>query len=84
MRFFFKNPIVDAYFSYVLAFGARGGADVGEAFFTASRISQYKPETWVRAFTEMAERLAPIAEQAMERGHRMTARQTWLRASFFD
>ncbi|MDT9329156.1 MAG: hypothetical protein P5694_26395, partial [Limnospira sp. PMC 1286.21] len=55
-----------------------------EAFFTASRISQYKPETWVRAFTEMAERLAPIAEQAMERGHRMTARQTWLRASFFD
>lgn len=84
MRFFFKNPIVDAYFSYVLAFGARGGGDVGEAYFAASRIRQYKPETWVQAFTEMAERLVPIAERAMERGHRVSARETWLRASFLD
>ena len=37
MKFYYKNPIADAYFSYLLAFGARGGTDVGEAFYSVAR-----------------------------------------------
>lgn len=84
LQFRFKNPIVDAYFSYVLAFGQRGGADVGEAFYAASQIRQYDTESWVRAFTEMAARVGAQAEDALERGHHVTARQTLLRASALD
>ncbi|PPS44103.1 S9 family peptidase [Chroococcidiopsis sp. TS-821] len=84
LKFYFKNPIVDGYFSYVLAFGARGGADVGEAFFAASRIRQYDTESWVREFTSLAKRVAEQAEQAQAVGHYITARETFLRASYLN
>lgn len=45
MKFYYKNPIADAYFSYLLAFGARGGADVGEAFAAVSNVGQYDTQS---------------------------------------
>jgi pimeloyl-ACP methyl ester carboxylesterase len=84
LRFHFKNPIVDAYFSYVLGFGQRGGADVGEAFFAASQIKQYDTESWVSAFTSLAARVAEQAERQLAAGHTISARESLLRASYFD
>lgn len=84
LRFRFKNPIVDAYFSYALGFGQRGGADIGEVFYAASQIRQYDTESWVRAFTGVAERVARQADEALARGHMITARETLLRAAYLD
>lgn len=84
LRFRFKNPIVDAYFSYALGFGQRGGADIGEVFYAASQIRQYDTESWVRAFTGIAEQVVRQADEALARGHRITARETLLRAAYLD
>jgi pimeloyl-ACP methyl ester carboxylesterase len=80
MRFFFKNPIVDAYFAGVLAYGTRGGVDLGEAYAAAGRISQYDTEAWVREFTGIGARVAAMADEALAKGHIITARDRYLRA----
>ncbi len=84
LKFRFNNPIIDAYFSYVLAFGSRGGADVGEAFYAASRIRQYDTEAWVDEFAALASRVAKEATRSIEKGHLITAREGFLRASYLN
>ena len=80
MKFYFKNPIVDAYFAAVLAYSTRGGADLGEVYAAAGRISQYDTEAWVREFTQMGDKVAAMADQALAKGHLVTARDRYLRA----
>ncbi|MCC5929396.1 MAG: alpha/beta hydrolase [Cyclobacteriaceae bacterium] len=80
MKFYYKNPIVDSYFANVLAFGTRGGADLGEAYAAAGHVSQYDTEAWVREFTNMGEKVAAMADEAMAKGHLVTARDRYLRA----
>ncbi|MGY6742783.1 MAG: alpha/beta hydrolase family protein [Cecembia sp.] len=84
MKFYYKNPIVDAYFSYLLAFGARGGADVGEAFAAVSNVSQYDTEAWVRELTKVADLAEKDAERSFSRGHFITARETFLRVYYLN
>nr|WPA94130.1 esterase [uncultured organism] len=80
MKFFFKNPIVDAYFAGVLAYSTRGGADLGEVYAAAGRISQYDTEAWVSEFTNMGDKVAAMADEALAKGHLVTARDRYLRA----
>lgn len=80
MKFFFKNPIVDAYFAGVLAYSTRGGADLGEVYAAAGRISQYDTEAWVREFTSIGDKVAAMADEALAKGHLVTARDRYLRA----
>lgn len=84
LKFRFNNPIIDAYFSYVLAFGSRGGGDVGEVFYAASRIKQYDTESWVSEFSALASRVATEATQSLHNGHLITAREGFLRASYLN
>lgn len=84
LKFYFKNPVVDAYFSYVLGFGQRGGADVGEAYFAASQIKQFDTDSWVSTFTALAARVADQAERQLASGHTISARESFLRASYLD
>lgn len=80
MKFYFKNPIVDAYFAGVLAYSTRGGADLGEVYAAAGRISQYDTEAWVREFAGMGDKVAAMADDALAKGHLVTARDRYLRA----
>ncbi|TVQ85922.1 MAG: alpha/beta hydrolase [Bacteroidetes bacterium] len=80
MKFYFKNPIVDAYFAGVLAYSTRGGADLGEVYAAAGRISQYDTEAWVREFVGMGDKVAAMADDALAKGHLVTARDRYLRA----
>ena len=80
MKFYFKNPIVDAYFAGILAYSTRGGADLGEVYAAAGRIAQYDTEAWVKEFTDMGNMLASMADEALAKGHLVTARDRYLRA----
>ncbi len=80
MKFFFKNPIVDGYFAGVLAYSTRGGADLGEVYAAAGRISQYDTESWVREFAAIGDKVAAMADEALAKGHLITARDRYLRA----
>lgn len=84
MKFYYKNPIADAYFSYLLAFGARGGADIGEAFAAVSNVNQYDTEAWVRELTKVADLAEKDAERSFSRGHLITARETFLRVYYLN
>lgn len=82
MKFYYKNPISDAYFSYLLAFGARGGADIGEAFSAVNKVGQYDAEGWVNGLTKLAALVEKEAEKSLAAGHTITARETFLRAYY--
>jgi pimeloyl-ACP methyl ester carboxylesterase len=81
MSFLFKD---EAYsFETLRAGGAGpyGGADLGEIVATARAIKEGDDDSWLRAWKVTAERVHGIAEASLAAGHRVSARQAYLRAS---
>lgn len=79
----FKNEQFD--FETNLALGAvyhRLG-DVGETLATVGRIKDGDYESWFREFLTTGRRVRDIAEQAAGNGHRVSAREAYLRASSY-
>ena len=58
-----------------------GGAEVNECLLAAERIKDKNEESWVREWASMAEKVSQAAEQAMQSGQAITARQAYMRAS---
>jgi hypothetical protein len=58
-----------------------GGAEINECFLTIDRIKDNDPESWVREWASMAERVHRSATAAVGLGQPITARQAYLRAS---
>lgn len=65
------------------AFGAveYGGALFGEVLSTSSRIKSGDYDSWYQAWNETADRIAKEASDQFARGHRVSARDSYLRAS---
>lgn len=57
-----------------------GGADVGECLATAYRIKEGDFESWYSEWLETAERVKAIADDCLEKGHLVSARDAYLRA----
>jgi len=57
------------------------GADLGEVLATARLIRNGDETGWFRAWLNTAQRVHGIADIALENGHRVSARQAFLRAS---
>jgi pimeloyl-ACP methyl ester carboxylesterase len=64
----------------VLAFTYYGGADLGECLTTVQRIRDGDAEGWYREWTATADRVFALAEQSAAAGHRVSAREAYLRA----
>jgi len=58
-----------------------GGADLGEVLATARLIRSGDESGWFTAWRNTAERVHGIADAASESGHRVSAREAYLRAS---
>jgi alpha-beta hydrolase superfamily lysophospholipase len=58
-----------------------GGADLGEVLATARVIRNGDEAGWFTAWHKIAERVHGIAETALNNGHRVSAREAFLRAS---
>ena len=80
---FFKNE--DFEFMIELALGATyyRGADIGECLSTAARIKDGDAESWFEQWSATADRIAEAARGAEEAGHRVSARDAWLRAATY-
>jgi pimeloyl-ACP methyl ester carboxylesterase len=81
MSFLFRN---EAYsFETLRAAGAApyGGADLGEVRATARAIKAGDDESWLREWRATAERVHRLADACVTAGHRVSARQAYLRAS---
>lgn len=72
-------------FEFLIALGASFEhlADIGECFATASRIADGDLTSWVSEWTRTGDRLRGIAEEADANGHRVSAREAFLRASTY-
>jgi len=70
-------------FLFLLTLGAtyERGADIGECFATAAKVKDGDFDSWFAAWTETADRIQGIAEASDAAGHRISAREAFLRAS---
>jgi len=66
-----------------LGAGNYGGATPGEVFATRAVVNGDDPYAWREALAAMAERVLNSGQKALERGHRISARDHFLRASMY-
>ncbi|HWV35909.1 MAG TPA: hypothetical protein VNZ55_09750, partial [Thermomicrobiales bacterium] len=70
-------------FLFLLTLGAtyEQGSDIGECFAAAAKVKDGDPDSWTAAWAELADRVHGIAETSDAAGHRISAREAYLRAS---
>ncbi|MGW0038662.1 alpha/beta hydrolase family protein [Gordonia sp. NPDC003376] len=60
-----------------------GAADTGETLATIDRIVDGDVASWVAEWEALADRIAALAESSLQGGHRVSARNTFLRAATY-
>ena len=81
MQLRFKDPQFAFQFLRVLGSTATRQCDVGEAWQTAERIVDGDFESWAREWSRTAARLEATADACLAAGHRVSASDTYLRAT---
>ena len=80
---YFKNPELDYFLQYALACQTYQGSAYGECFSAASQIHEEDLESWIHAWTVVAQKVAADGRNAEARGHRISARESYLRAATY-
>lgn len=85
--FVFKDESLVFELIRVMAKTAEHGADLGEALSTAFRIKQHEGDrkalldAWYREWRKLAERIEKNGDECLAKGHKVSARDAYLRAS---
>ena len=82
-KIYFDNPSFDFELQRALGYTVSGGADANEVLFTAHKITEGDEESWYKAWRETADRIYGIGEECLGRGHLVSAREAFLRASMY-
>ena len=77
----FKDPEADWVFSRTLGFMREKAAELGECLSTARRIDQKDLESWITEWADLAARVERLARTSFKNGHKVSAREGFLRAS---
>lgn len=77
------NPMWDAFGSRPLSTILYGGADLGEITSTIERVGDGSADRWHQEWVATASRLMEVGDTAAQRGHRVSAREAYLRASSY-
>ena len=81
MHVIFNDAQFDFQTLRLLGSATSGDAEPGEVLSTANRIREGDFESWTAEWLKTAQRVHEIAERSQERGHRVSAREAYLRAS---
>ncbi|WP_029113912.1 S9 family peptidase [Mycobacterium sp. URHB0044] len=81
MKILLDDADMDAQLGRTLIAVSAEAADLGEALATASRTSAGDYDSWFTAWSATAEVASSLADEAHSRGHAVTARKAYLRAS---
>jgi alpha-beta hydrolase superfamily lysophospholipase len=83
MKLIFNDPSYS--FELVRALGGAyyGGADIGECLNTAYRIKEGDDQSWYQEWLATAERVFQVGESCSAKGHKVSAREAYLRASSY-
>lgn len=82
-RLFFKENDMDFAFQWLMGSAVHGGAGIGEGFYTASKIKNRNPQSWEIEWNAMAQRVEERAKKAFAAGHKISARDFFLRAAVY-
>jgi hypothetical protein len=77
---YFKDSFTDMAFLHSLALHGFKGSEIGECYSAAAQIREGDVESWREAWNALAERVEGIARSAESKGHRVSARESYLRA----
>lgn len=81
MKFLFDDESFSFETLRTAGFANYGGADLGEVIVTARAIPEGDEAAWLKQWEATADRVARIGENALAAGHRVSAREAFLRAS---
>lgn len=81
MKILLDDAEMDAQLSRTLIAVSAEAADLGEALATASRTTAGDYDSWFTEWSATAAVASALADDALERGHEVTARKAYLRAS---
>ncbi|HZR42396.1 MAG TPA: hypothetical protein VFB12_19905 [Ktedonobacteraceae bacterium] len=79
-NYYFEDPFADLLFLYTLTFHAFKGSEIGECYAAAAMIQEGNLESWKAAWNTLAEQVEEIGHRAEAKGHRVSAREAYLRA----
>jgi pimeloyl-ACP methyl ester carboxylesterase len=78
-----SNPMWETFGLRALPYALYGGADIGECVTTIDRIGDGSAADWHREWIATADRIAESARKSEERGHLVSAREAYFRASTY-
>ncbi len=81
MQFLFEDPSFSFETLRAMGFAVDGGADLADVLVTASAIREGDEVSWHREWKNTAQRVHHIAEECLTKGHSVSAREAFLRAS---
>jgi hypothetical protein len=82
--YFFKDTDMDFHFgNLVLGATHNGGAEIGEAFYAASRIKDGDAADWQKEWFDLARRVEARGLKSLGAGHAASARDQLLRAAYY-
>lgn len=77
---YFKDPFMDLGFLHTLTLHGFKGSELGECYSAAAQIRDGDVESYKAAWKNLAEQVEKIARDAEAKGHRVSARQAYLRS----
>lgn len=81
MKLIFSDQTFSFELLRTLSYAPYGGADIGECLSTAYRIEEGNFESWYTEWYKTAERIHALADESLSLGKRVSARESYLRAS---
>ena len=82
-RMHFQDNEMEFSLALILGATANGGCEIGEAFVTAGRIEEGNAASWQKEWIATAERAEARGDTSLEKGHSISARKQYLRASYY-
>ncbi len=80
MGLFFTDPLFE---EFAVSIGLGLGGQLGEVAAICAQIEDGDDDAWYTGWSTAADRLAEEADHAAARGHRVGARETYLRANLY-
>lgn len=80
IRYRFKVPVMDFFLQWLLGGQTHGATEVGESWYAAGLIKDGDPQSWVRSWEGLAERVEARGRASLAAGHLVSARESLLRA----
>jgi len=77
----FKDHETDWVFKRTMEYMVEKAAEIGECLYAAKRIDETDGESWIKEWAALAERVEKIGEEALEKGHTISAREAFWRAT---